>query len=815
MEPSRTPVIWLAYVSYPVTTAAYFERALRRSCRVITCGPKIGPEIIQQWQLQNMKLPVLDHDLPLPARPNMREVTAAVREKFLAPDLYLWIESVHGYYPAWLDGLSCPKACYMIDSHLNLQWHVEWAKHFDFVFVAQREYLPEFRRHGSRNVFWLPLAGDPEIHSRKTTEKKYDIGFAGGIFAESRRAALLERLGNKAFLLKAERCFWDDMALLFSQSRMVFNNAVRNDLNMRVFEAMSTGTFLLTDLPANSGQDELFVDGEDLGIYEDKNLLERARYYLIREEEREQIAQRAQTMVHQAHTYAHRCAELMKVCLAGQPSTPSAGEWRERSLAGLGPASKWRPKPPKPPEGRSFIIPVVDASEEGRRELGSLLDDLKSISGEVIVIFNSPEAAAAFKDDPRIHLSASLNVNVGVSRAWNLGVHLATQPTLFILNADLRIDLASIEALHGALWELPGAAVVGPEGSFFGFYTYEDILWFHKASGIKTPQLVDAVSGFFFATKRDLFARKILQFEEEYTPCFTEEWDLGLQARQAGYRCYIIPLKGYSHEWGVSAKPDKVIRYYDKQASVREILARNRIHFWRKWLSTAGVLALPPREPNGPVERPGSGAALLQSHVVELTRKGENAQPPVEIRTIEHRDLFPQILNFLGLTGAGAEVGVQTGLYSETLLKHWHGKRLYSIDPWREWDRTTYRDPSNVAQAKQEELFLETRQRLTPFQERSVIVRKTSAEAAQDFPDRSLDFVYLDAQHQYEAIREDIALWRPKVKSGGILAGHDFTEEPDERICGVKRAVVEFVCEHRLRELIITSRGCSWFVRIP
>jgi GT2 family glycosyltransferase len=625
MELQRAPVIWLAYVSYPVTTAVYFERALRRNCQVITCGPKIPPETIQKWSLQNMKLPVLDHDMPLTFQPDMREACASARGRFPDPDLYLWIDSVPGYFPTHLPSLTCPKACYMVDSHINLKWHVEWARFFDYVFVAQREYLPEFRRHGNRNVYWLPLACDPEIHARKNVEKRFDVGFVGSIFQNSRRAQLLKSIGDKGALLKAERCFWDEMALLFSQSRIVFNNAVRNDLNMRVFEGMSTGTFLLTDLPANSGQDELFVDGEDLGIYEDKVLPEKVRYYLIHEEEREHIARRGQAIVHRAHTYSHRCAELLQICLQGQKETPSAGEWRERSLAGLELSSRWQPKAPGRPKGRSFIIPVLSGSPEGKKEFEELLSDLQLVEGEVIVIFNSKETSAAFKDHPRIDLSASLNFNVGVPRAWNIGVHLATQPTLFFLNADLRLGRGAIEVAEEGLWTLPSAAIVGPEGSFFGFYTYEDILWFDKGAA-KSPQCVDAVSGFFFATKLELFARKILRFENDYTPCFTEEWDLALQARQAGYRSYVIPTTDYDHKWGVSTDEHRVIKFLKNQQGIsREILARNRARFWRKWLSVAGKLNLPAWEPNGP-EPQASGSAILESKVLEMTAAREQTK---------------------------------------------------------------------------------------------------------------------------------------------------------------------------------------------
>lgn len=65
------------------------------------------------------------------------------------------------------------------------------------------------------------------------------------------------------------------------------------------------------------------------------------------------------------------------------------------------------------------------------------------------------------------------------------------------------------------------------------------------------------------------------------------------------------------------------------------------------------------------------------------------------------------------------------------------------------------------------------------------MLRMTSAEAAGRFEDASLDFVMLDGDHSYEAVREDIALWTPKMKKGAMLAGDDFTWP------GVRQAVTE------------------------
>lgn len=69
------------------------------------------------------------------------------------------------------------------------------------------------------------------------------------------------------------------------------------------------------------------------------------------------------------------------------------------------------------------------------------------------------------------------------------------------------------------------------------------------------------------------------------------------------------------------------------------------------------------------------------------------------------------------------------------------------------------------------------------------IIRKPSTEAAKDYADNSLDFVFIDADHEYESVVEDINAWHPKVKIGGVLAGHDYhLNHP-----GVIRAVNELL----------------------
>jgi len=585
----KNPNIWLAYVSYPVTTAVYLERTLRKISRLTTLGPKLPEELIEQWYLQNMKAPVLPLDITTDFTPDMASILAAT-DPAEQPDLYLWVESVGGHHPRNLQALACPKACYLIDSHLNLSWHLEWACQFDYVFIAQREYLDSFRAQGC-NVHWLPLGCDPEIHAPLDLLKQHDVGFVGSLTSNNPRRTELLRMLSEQVNLHAERCFLTDMARVFSASKIVFNCAVKNDLNMRVFEAMSTGSLLLTDLAWDSGQDVLFRDGEDYAVYHHDDLLaDTVGFYLDNDDLRERIGARGRHLVHTAHTYLHRIEDLLEVALAGKAGTWSAEELRARSLEGLSsPVQEARKALPElSSSSRSFVIPVLDYSPASCYNIATLLDDLKEIDGDVIVVFNNQKVADELKNHPRITQYAVMKRNVGVSRAWNIGLDMAVTPVVFIVNADVHLEAEAVAALEKGLMTLDRAACVGPQGSFVDFSLTRDYCYFDKGS-FTEPLEVDAVSGFLFAVKREYVGEKLIRFEDAFTPCYFEEWDLGLQIRKAGLKSYIIPVTAYDHHWSGSIRALREIEYYSNAATAGEILKRNRGYFLAKWRNIAEV----------------------------------------------------------------------------------------------------------------------------------------------------------------------------------------------------------------------------------
>ena len=186
--------------------------------------------------------------------------------------------------------------------------------------------------------------------------------------------------------------------------------------------------------------------------------------------------------------------------------------------------------------------------------------------------------------------------------------------------------------------------------------------------------------------------------------------------------------------------------------------------------------------------------------------------------TCEHHDLkitqreqFTDLLNDRGLTGVGVEIGVCRGQFSTYLLDNWKGKKLYLVDAWRHFDGV--KGFENAPPADHLENFATTFKETYFYNNRVSIIKDLSVEAASIFQDSFFDFIYIDAAHDYENVKADLAAWYPKLKSGGLFAGHDYfngdvfiqyrdlatgkvvASTPTEETTGhsdVKRAVNEF-----------------------
>lgn len=132
------------------------------------------------------------------------------------------------------------------------------------------------------------------------------------------------------------------------------------------------------------------------------------------------------------------------------------------------------------------------------------------------------------------------------------------------------------------------------------------------------------------------------------------------------------------------------------------------------------------------------------------------------------------------------EVGVSAGANAVSMLEAFPLAQFYLVDNY-DVGNSTFQFGGKVFTSEEREDFIsKVTARLAVYGSRAKLLVMDSAEASREFPDESLDFVYIDAQHEYEAVLRDLRAWYPKVKRGGVIAGDDCGES------GVKQAVTEF-----------------------
>ena len=124
--------------------------------------------------------------------------------------------------------------------------------------------------------------------------------------------------------------------------------------------------------------------------------------------------------------------------------------------------------------------------------------------------------------------------------------------------------------------------------------------------------------------------------------------------------------------------------------------------------------------------------------------------------------------------------------------------QFYCVDHWlgsrEHYDRNHHAYEPNIHM-----LYNTFLNNMKPVEKYYTPLRMSSLEASTHFEDKSLDFVFLDASHEYDDVCNDIDYWKPKVKIGGILAGHDYNPD-DKDSCGVYPAVNEKIKQFDVSE---------------
>jgi len=155
-----------------------------------------------------------------------------------------------------------------------------------------------------------------------------------------------------------------------------------------------------------------------------------------------------------------------------------------------------------------------------------------------------------------------------------------------------------------------------------------------------------------------------------------------------------------------------------------------------------------------------------------------------------------------------AEIGTARGDYAYSLAHKNPQATIYCIDAW-----TTYEDYADIQDhAQMVTNSQKAKERLKSFQNVE-LMSDFSHDALDKFGDRSLDFVYIDANHSWPYIAQDVYEWSRKVKTGGIVAGHDYSETHVPN-CHVKPVIHAFTEAFKIEPWFVIGKAgqvFTWF----
>jgi len=248
----------------------------------------------------------------------LESLDAAVAEH---PDAELVLVMTSGYFPdlasARARGMVC--AYHVLNTEIQLANHLRYAPGADLVLCPQRSFLAPIRAANPRTV-WHPYGADVRrFRPFPDVAREVDVTFVGNVEAPvyARRRELLRLLGERYRCRFVNGVFFEDAARVYASGRVIWNESLDAEVNMRTFEALACGGVLVTNRTHDTGLTELFPDGECLLTYGDADeLVEVIDRVLADPAHAHAIARRGRERVLAAHTWEHRLEAI--VALAGR-----------------------------------------------------------------------------------------------------------------------------------------------------------------------------------------------------------------------------------------------------------------------------------------------------------------------------------------------------------------------------------------------------------------------------------------------------------------------------------------------------------------
>ncbi len=151
----------------------------------------------------------------------------------------------------------------------------------------------------------------------------------------------------------------------------------------------------------------------------------------------------------------------------------------------------------------------------------------------------------------------------------------------------------------------------------------------------------------------------------------------------------------------------------------------------------------------------------------------------------------------------GCEIGIYKGENSEQLLKNLNIQKLYLIDPYIEYKDYDIENEFTI-QIPFKKIEPVAHKKLSRYKDKIIFIKEKSSDALSKIPS-NLDFVYIDGNHAYKFVKEDIENYYKKIRKGGILSGHDI-DHPE-----IARAVIEFIQKEKINNFQVDFQ--DWWIK--
>jgi hypothetical protein len=255
-----------------------------------------------------------------------------IKNKIRIKDIFLFIDPTTDF-PLGIEKIKCLKIAYLIDTHIS-QFHLNHrlliSNFFDCIFLYYKQHLNNFIKfkypnvknlEQTKDIHWLPVACDPELHYKNIKNKRnYDIAFVGQIGpSTSFRHKFLKKIFFSDNLTNIEKKYTNGisdklMSKIYGNSKIVPNVSINKDINMRYFETMAAGCLLLTNKIKNSGVDKLFTENIDYVSYSDeRDAIKKIKFYLKNNLKRIKISKNGQKKVLAYNTYENRLKNIINL----------------------------------------------------------------------------------------------------------------------------------------------------------------------------------------------------------------------------------------------------------------------------------------------------------------------------------------------------------------------------------------------------------------------------------------------------------------------------------------------------------------------